>query len=138
MAAAALLASSPSGFFCTQRLAFAKHIPLRHVQVQQAHNRQVVCMAHPRRVKMVAQQIKREIGDMLIKDKVIQHAILPETALGADMYLSSLATVSDVVLSNDLQVPLLSLSCRKPWSLSLCFSLIVFNIMSLCRGAYLT
>lgn len=97
-------------------------------------------MAHPRRVKMVAQQIKREIGDMLIKDKVIQHAILPETALGADMYLSSLATVSDVVLSNDLQVRLLSLSCtiglEKPWSLSLFFS--VFNIMSLCRGAYLT
>lgn len=41
---------------------------------------------------------------MFIKDKVIKHAILPEAALGADMYLSSLATVSDVVLSNDLQV----------------------------------
>lgn len=133
--ATAALASSSSGFFCTQRLAFAKHIPLRHVQVQQAHNGQVVCMAHPRRVKMVAQQIKREIGDMLIKDKVIQHAILPETALGADMYLSSLATVSDVVLSNDLQVPLLSLSCRigleKQWSLSVCVPLIVFNITEL-------
>lgn len=119
MAVAAAALASSSGFFCTQRLAYAKHTPLRHVQVQQANNGQVVCMAHPRRVKMVAQQIKREIGDMLIKDKVIQHAILPETAVGADMYLSSLATVSDVVLSNDLQVPLLSLSCRigleKPW-----------------------
>ena len=71
------------------------------------NSRLVFCMAHPRRVKMVAQQIKREIGDMMIKDKNLQQAMAPETALGADLYLSSVTTVSDVVLSNDLQVSLL-------------------------------
>lgn len=53
---------------------------------------------------MVAQQIRRELADMLLKDKVLQQAILPETALGADKYLSSLTTISDVEVSGDLQV----------------------------------
>lgn len=66
--------------------------------------RHVVCMAHPRRVKMVGQQIRREVAEMLQTDKVLQQAVLPEAGLGADMYLSSVATVSDVVMSNDLQV----------------------------------
>lgn len=103
-ATAALASTSSSGLFCTHRVVFLKLTRLRHVEVHEGLRGRIVCMAHPRRVKMVAQQIKREIGDMLLKDKVLQHAILPETALGADMYLSSLATVSDVVLSNDLQV----------------------------------
>ncbi|KAI5062926.1 hypothetical protein GOP47_0021473 [Adiantum capillus-veneris] len=95
----------PAALDFSQRLTFCKHAWLSHVTAHRGHgSSRIVCMAHPRRVKMVAQQIKREIGDMLIKDKVLQHAILPETALGADMYLTSLATVSDVVLSNDLQV----------------------------------
>ncbi|KAL3515085.1 hypothetical protein ACH5RR_021987 [Cinchona calisaya] len=64
----------------------------------------VKCMANPRRVKMVANQIRREISDMLITDKVLQSAVLPEVALGADRYLSSLTTVSDVEVSTDLQV----------------------------------
>ncbi|GBG84632.1 hypothetical protein CBR_g38914 [Chara braunii] len=64
----------------------------------------IVCMAHPRRVKMVAQQIKREIAEMLLRDTVLKQAVLPETALGADKYLTSVATVTDVELSNDLQV----------------------------------
>ncbi|XP_002987494.2 probable ribosome-binding factor A, chloroplastic [Selaginella moellendorffii] len=63
-----------------------------------------VCMAHPRRIKMVAQQIRREVGEMLIKDKVLMQAILPEAALGADLYLSSVTTISDVEISRDLQV----------------------------------
>ncbi|XP_071935353.1 probable ribosome-binding factor A, chloroplastic [Coffea arabica] len=64
----------------------------------------IKCMANPRRLKMVANQIRREISDMLITDKVLQCAVLPEAALGADRYLSSLTTVSDVEVSADLQV----------------------------------
>nr|DAD47000.1 TPA_asm: hypothetical protein HUJ06_016937 [Nelumbo nucifera] len=62
------------------------------------------CMANPRRVKMVAKQIRRELSDMLLTDKVLQYAVLPEAALGADRYLSSLTTISDVEVSADLQV----------------------------------
>lgn len=61
-------------------------------------------MAHPRRVKMVQQQIHRELADMLLHDTVLQQAIAPESSLGADMYLSSMATISDVEISKDLQV----------------------------------
>ncbi|CAL1352478.1 unnamed protein product [Linum trigynum] len=64
----------------------------------------VRCMANPRRVRMVAKQIQRELSDMLLTDKVLQYAILPEAALGADRYLSSLTTISDVQVSGDLQV----------------------------------
>lgn len=41
---------------------------------------------------------------MLLTDKVLQYAILPEAALGADRYLSSVTTISDVEVSADLQV----------------------------------
>ncbi|KAF6139152.1 hypothetical protein GIB67_002414 [Kingdonia uniflora] len=64
----------------------------------------ITCMANPRRVKMVAKQIQRELSDMLLTDKVLQYAILPEASLGADRYLSSLTTISDVQVSTDLQV----------------------------------
>ncbi|KAG0620231.1 hypothetical protein M758_4G200100 [Ceratodon purpureus] len=67
-------------------------------------DKQIVCMAHPRRVKMVQQQIHRELADMLLHDTVLQQAIAPESSLGADMYLSSVATISDVEISKDLQV----------------------------------
>lgn len=67
----------------------------------------ITCMANPRRVKMVAKQIRRELSDMLLTDKVLQYAVLPEAALGADRYLSSLTTVSDVEVSGDLQVSFL-------------------------------
>lgn len=53
---------------------------------------------------MVAKQIQRELADMLTRDPVLQRAVLPEAALGADRYLSSLTTIADVELSNDLQV----------------------------------
>ncbi|KAK2665466.1 hypothetical protein Ddye_004040 [Dipteronia dyeriana] len=66
--------------------------------------RMIKCMANPRRVKMVAKQIMRELSDMLLSDKVLQFAVLPEAALGADRYLSSLTTISDVEVSADLQV----------------------------------
>ena len=64
----------------------------------------IVSMAHPRRQQMVAQQIKRELSEMMLYDKVLREAVVPEAALGADMYLSSVATVSEVELSGDLQV----------------------------------
>eukprot|EP00897_Mesotaenium_endlicherianum_P007979 jgi/Mesen1/7209/ME000371S06287 len=64
----------------------------------------ITCMAHPRRVEKVAQQIRRELGVMLLNDKVLKEAVLPEAALGADMFLSSVATISDIELSKDLQV----------------------------------
>lgn len=53
---------------------------------------------------MVAKQIMRELSDMLLTDKVLQYAVLPEASLGADRYLSSLTTISDVQVSGDLQV----------------------------------
>ncbi|KGN61860.1 probable ribosome-binding factor A, chloroplastic [Cucumis sativus] len=62
------------------------------------------CMANSRRIKMVAKQIQRELSDMLLTDKVLQFAILPEASLGADKYLSSLTTITDVEVSADLQV----------------------------------
>uniref|UniRef100_A0A5B7AD62 Ribosome-binding factor A n=1 Tax=Davidia involucrata TaxID=16924 RepID=A0A5B7AD62_DAVIN len=71
---------------------------------QPQHIATVRCMANPRRVKMVAKQIRRELSDMLLTDKVLQYAVLPEAALGADRYLSSLTTISDVQVSPDLQV----------------------------------
>nr|KYP64945.1 hypothetical protein KK1_019559 [Cajanus cajan] len=61
-------------------------------------------MANPRRVQMVAKQIRRELSDMLLTDKVLQYAVLPEASLGADRYLSSLTTITDVQVSGDLQV----------------------------------
>lgn len=64
----------------------------------------VRCMANQRRVKMVAKQIRRELSAMLLTDNVLQFAVLPEAALGADRYLSSLTTISDVEVSSDLQV----------------------------------
>ncbi|KAL2346074.1 hypothetical protein Fmac_000074 [Flemingia macrophylla] len=62
------------------------------------------CMANPRRVQMVAKQIRRELSHMLLTDKVLQYAVLPEASLGADRYLSSLTTITDVQVSADLQV----------------------------------
>ncbi|KAM1086289.1 hypothetical protein ACFX2I_011876 [Malus domestica] len=60
-------------------------------------------MVNPRRVAMVAKQIKRELFDMLLTDEVLQYAILPEVSLDANRYLSSLTTISDVEVSTDLQ-----------------------------------
>lgn len=89
----------------------AKHLNLRKFDSRELiTNRRSVnhtfirCMANPRRVKMVAKQIRRELSDMLLTDKVLQYAVLPEAALGADRYLSSLTTISDVEVSTDLQI----------------------------------
>ena len=70
---------------------------------------------------MVAKQIQRELSDMLLTDKVLQYAILPEAALGADKYLSSLTTISDVEVSTDLQVDFSLFCVYVEWvSVNLC------------------
>ncbi|GJP30047.1 hypothetical protein CLOM_g22063 [Closterium sp. NIES-68] len=61
-------------------------------------------MAQPRRVQMVAQQIHREVASMLLNDTTLRAAVQPEHALGADKFMSAIATISDVELSADLQV----------------------------------
>ncbi|XP_059314303.1 probable ribosome-binding factor A, chloroplastic [Lycium ferocissimum] len=82
----------------------AKFLNFRPELSRSVKYRSIRCMANPRRVKMVAKQIRRELSDMLLTDKVLQFAVLPEAALGADRYLSSLTTISDVEVSTDLQV----------------------------------
>lgn len=89
---------TPQGFHFPQSMAPA------NLRTNLSVRRSVKCMANPRRVKMVAKQIMRELSDMLLTDTVLQHAVLPEASLGADRYLSSLTTISDVEVSNDLQV----------------------------------
>ena len=84
--------------------------PMRIVREKAVVGSRIRCMANPRRVQMVAKQIRRELSDMLLTDKVLQYAILPETSLGADRYLSSLTTITDVQVSGDLQASSLSLS----------------------------
>ncbi|XP_021753464.1 probable ribosome-binding factor A, chloroplastic [Chenopodium quinoa] len=71
---------------------------------EQQRMKTIKCMANPRRVAMVAKQIRRELSDMLLTDTNLQYAVLPEAALGADRYLSSVTTISDVEVSADLQV----------------------------------
>ncbi|KAM0915084.1 hypothetical protein ACQ4PT_011106 [Festuca glaucescens] len=85
-------------------LAAAAPVSLRRLPSAALSLRVVRCMAKERRVRMVAKQIQRELADMLTRDPVMQRAVLPEAALGADRYLSSLTTIADVELSNDLQV----------------------------------
>ncbi|KAM1862495.1 hypothetical protein ACFX14_002950 [Malus domestica] len=96
--------SSSSSFpIRTQKLS-ASFPTKNHAVVLSWRPNTIKCMANPRRVAMMAKQIRRELSDMLITDKVLQYAILPEVSLGADRYLSSLTTISDVEVSTDLQV----------------------------------
>ncbi|EFN59662.1 hypothetical protein CHLNCDRAFT_12877, partial [Chlorella variabilis] len=66
--------------------------------------------AHPRRVAKVAKQIEREVGQLLISDKTMQAAVCPERRRGFDGALSALASVTEVHISNDLQVAKVYLS----------------------------
>lgn len=61
-------------------------------------------MAHPRRIARVSKQIEREIGNLLLHDRVLQEAVCPERKRGLDTAVSALASVTEVVISNDLQV----------------------------------
>lgn len=58
----------------------------------------------------VAKQIEREVGQLLISDKTLQAAVCPERRRGFDGALSALASVTEVVISNDLQVAKVYLS----------------------------
>ncbi|KQK19946.1 probable ribosome-binding factor A, chloroplastic [Brachypodium distachyon] len=84
--------------------ALAVSVTVRRLPSSALSLRVVRCMAKERRVRMVAKQIQRELADMLTRDPIMLRAVLPEAALGADRYLSSLTTIADVELSNDLQV----------------------------------
>ncbi|KAL6756881.1 ribosome-binding factor A domain-containing protein [Haematococcus lacustris] len=63
----------------------------------------VVCMAHPRRVAKVSSAIQRELSQLFLYDKVLSQAICPDRRLGGDE-ISAVASITDVYVSNDLQV----------------------------------
>ncbi|GLT42873.1 hypothetical protein SLA2020_168520 [Shorea laevis] len=70
------------------------------------YHKNISCMTNPRRVKMVAQQIRGELSDMLLTDKVLQYAVSPEAAWEptGNSCLPWLTTISNVEVSADLQV----------------------------------
>ena len=70
----------------------------------------VCCMANARRMARVSKQIEREIGILFVSDKVVQAAVCPERRRGIDDGLSALASVTEVEISNDLQVAKVYLS----------------------------
>lgn len=61
-------------------------------------------MGDGRRVAKVGEQLKREISQMLVLDKTLRKAVSPEERLGVDSSISSFASVTDVVVSGDLDV----------------------------------
>ena len=61
-------------------------------------------MGDGRRVAKVGEQLKREISQMLVLDKTLRKAVSPEEGLGVDSSISSFASVTDVVVSGDLDV----------------------------------
>eukprot|EP00242_Pyramimonas_sp_CCMP2087_P009386 CAMPEP_0198213028 /NCGR_PEP_ID=MMETSP1445-20131203/28627_1 /TAXON_ID=36898 /ORGANISM="Pyramimonas sp., Strain CCMP2087" /LENGTH=221 /DNA_ID=CAMNT_0043887617 /DNA_START=301 /DNA_END=966 /DNA_ORIENTATION=- len=72
--------------------------------VRSVRGMEVLCMAHPKRVAKVQQQLKREISSLFVYDKVLRGAIYPSERAGADFALTSLASVTEVTVTNDLQV----------------------------------
>lgn len=58
----------------------------------------------------MAKQIEREVGALLVYDKVLQKAVCPERKHGLDGAVSALASVTEVKISNDLQVAKVYLS----------------------------
>lgn len=69
-----------------------------------------MCMAHPRRVVKVAKQIEREVGSLLVTDRVVMEAVCPERRRGLDSAISAVASVTEVQLSRDMQVAKVYLS----------------------------
>ncbi|CAL5227613.1 g10616 [Coccomyxa viridis] len=78
-----------------------KRLPYRY---ERSRLQDVSCMAHPRRVAKVAKQIEREVGTLLLHDRVLQGAVCPEVKMGLDDAVSAIASVTEVAMSNDLQV----------------------------------
>ena len=52
----------------------------------------------------MAKQIEREVGTLLLTDRVLQSAVCPEVRLGLDTSVSAIASVTEVELSRDMQV----------------------------------
>ena len=65
--------------------------------------KEIVC-ADPRRVARVQQQMRREIGNMFQNDAKIKGMLNPDVKFGVDVNSTTLATVADCEVSNDLQV----------------------------------
>ena len=65
--------------------------------------KEIVC-ADPRRVARVQQQMRREIGKMFQNDAKIKGMLNPDVKFGVDVNSTTLATVADCEVSNDLQV----------------------------------
>ncbi|KAM1069828.1 hypothetical protein EV1_001610 [Malus domestica] len=95
--------SSSSSFPIQTQKSTASFSSTNHTVLLRWRPNTIRYMVNPRRVAMVAKQIKKELSDMLLTDKVLQYTILPEVSLGADRYLSLLTTISDVEVSTDLQ-----------------------------------
>lgn len=70
----------------------------------------VKCMANPRRQAKVAKQIEREVGNLLLTDKVLQKAVCPEKRIGIDSAVSAIASVTEVSVSGDLTIAKVYLS----------------------------
>lgn len=58
----------------------------------------------------MAKQIEREVGNLLLTDKVLQKAVCPEKRIGIDSALSAIASVTEVEVSNDLTIAKVYLS----------------------------
>lgn len=64
----------------------------------------VRAQANPRRGARVSQQILREVSLLMAHDVRVRRTMSPEERLGADASVSTVASVTDVVLSADLAV----------------------------------
>lgn len=73
-------------------------------------SRNVSCRAVPRRVERVSRQLERELGELLRSDKVLRRAVCPNEAMGQDLALSAMASVTQVELTRDMQVARVYLS----------------------------
>jgi ribosome-binding factor A len=60
-------------------------------------------MANPRRSQRVSQQIMREVSLLILSDKRARSTMSPEHRLGADSSISTVTSITDVVISGDLQ-----------------------------------
>jgi hypothetical protein len=61
--------------------------------------------------RMMAKQIQQKLDDMLIRETVMQRAVHPEAALGADLYLSSAPPSPTPCSPTSLGQPLLLKCC---------------------------
>ena len=67
-------------------------------------SKQSIECADQRRVARVQQQMRREISQMFQQDQKVKGMLNPDYKFGIDVVSTSIATVSDCEVSNDLQV----------------------------------